>query len=305
VTIQLPLVYNPPQEQIKNEKFVDHIVDFNHENASIYIDSQNFELFNYNDNGPEKKYLMMVVEDNKELASFIAHHFSIVFKVKVAYDGEDAFEKIKKLHPDIIISDIMMPRMDGFTLCNLIKESFETCHIPVILLTAKVGDEFKIEGLYKGADAYIEKPFNLKELDLIVRNILRSKEKLRKHLATIDSLKEKVGELGNKDQIFIKKLTETIYKYLDDNSLDVEKLCKEVNVSRTLLHIKLKKIAGLSATEFINNIRLNEAKRMLEEGSFSISEIAYKVGYSDPAYFSKSFKKLFGKTPSEMSKIET
>ena len=305
VTIQLPLVYNPSPEQIKDEKFIDQNVRFNYESASIYVDSQTSELFDYNENGPGKKYMMMVVEDNKELASFIAHHFSVIFKVKVAYDGEDAFEKIKKLHPDIVISDIMMPRIDGFTLCSLIKESIETSHIPVILLTAKVGDEFRIDGFYKGADAYIEKPFNLKELDLIVRNILRSKEKLRKHFATFDSLRVKGGELGNKDQVFIKKLTETVYKYLDDGNLGVETLCKEVNVSRTLLHVKLKKIAGLSSTEFINNIRLNEAKRMLQEGNFTISEIAYKVGYNDPAYFSKSFKKLFGKAPSEIRDIPT
>lgn len=305
VTIQLPLVYHASPEQIKDVEYIDKNTHFKHENALLYVDSQPSELFDYTDIGPEKKYVMLVVEDNKELASFISHHFSVIFKIKVAYNGEDALEKIKKSPPDIIISDIMMPRIDGFTLCSLIKESIETSHIPVILLTAKSGDESRIEGFYKGADAYIEKPFNLKELDLIIRNILRSKEKLRKHFATLNSFGETVGLLGNKDQMFIKKLTETVYRHLDDCNFEVGKLCNEVHVSRTLLHMKLKKITGLSATEFINNIRLNEAKKMLQEGSWTVSEVAYKVGYKDPAYFSKSFKKFFGKTPSEIVYINT
>jgi AraC-like DNA-binding protein len=194
--------------------------------------------------------------------------------------------------------------MDGFALCHAVKDSIETSHVPIILLTSKSGDEARIEGLYKGADAYVSKPFSMKELDLYVRNILRSKERLRKHFATFDSLKEVVSGLGNKDQMFIKALSEAVNKNLDNASFNVDMFCREVNVSRTLMHMKVKKITGLSTTEFIKKIRMNEANRMLKENNLTVSEIAYKVGYNDPSYFSRSFKKMFGKNPTEINTVK-
>ena len=184
---------------------------------------------------------------------------------------------------------------------HAVKESIETCHIPVLLLTSKNGHESRVEGLHKGADVYVDKPFNLKELDLQVRNLLKSRENLRKHFSKLDSLQESVGQLGNKDQAFIRRLTESVKLHLDDGNYNVEMMCGEVNVSRTLLHVKLKKITGLSTTEFIKNIRLNEARKMLLDGQLSVSEIGYRVGFNDPAYFSKSFKKLFNQLPSKVN----
>ncbi len=301
VIIQFPLVHNPLPELIKNDTFIEKNTSFLLENTSLYIDSEPQVIFDVQGNGSVKEYELLIVEDNKELASFLSHHFFGVFKVQLAYDGIEAIEKIRKSHPDIIISDIMMPNMDGFVLCNTVKDSIETSHIPVILLTSKIDDESRIEGFYKGADAYVGKPFNLKELDLQIRNILRAKENLRKHFASFESFRETVSKLGNKDQMFIKNLTETVHKYMDDGAFDVDRFCSESNISRTLMHMKLKKITGLSTTEFIKNIRLNEAKQMLLEGNLTVSEIAYRVGFNDPSYFGKSFKKLFGKTPSEVS----
>jgi signal transduction histidine kinase/ligand-binding sensor domain-containing protein/CheY-like chemotaxis protein len=295
--IQLPLIHNPSPDLIKNEVFIENNTSFCLENTSLYIDSEPLINMDFMEKRSVKEYELLIVEDNTELASFLSHHFAGVFKIHTAYNGIEALKKVKKNQPDLVISDIMMPHMDGYALCNSIKDSIETCHIPVILLTSKTDSDSRIEGFFRGADAYIGKPFNLKELDLQIRNILRSRENIRKHFASFENFKESVGKLGNKDQMFIKSLTATVFKFIDDGAFDVDKFCSEANVSRTLLHMKLKKITGLSTTEFIKKIRLNEARKMLEEGTFTVSEIAYKVGFNDPAYFSKSFKRLFGKTP--------
>jgi ligand-binding sensor domain-containing protein/signal transduction histidine kinase/DNA-binding response OmpR family regulator len=300
VVIELPLIHQPVPELIKDETFIESNTSFNPENTSFFLENEeevNFDLYN---GGSVREYELMIVEDNKELVSFLYRHFSSVFKVHIAYDGQEAYEKIKKSQPDLIISDIMMPRMDGFTLCHAIKNSDDTNHIPVILLTSNTHNEARVEGLDKGADAYVGKPFNLKELDLRVRNLLRARENIRKHFASLGSVAEIIGNQGNRDQMLIKSLSKAVYKHLDNGSFDVETFCMEVNLSKTLLHMKLKKITGLSTTGFIKNIRFNEARRMLQEEDLTIAEIAYRVGYNDPAYFSKSFKKYFGITPSEV-----
>ncbi len=299
VVIQLPLVHHPSPELIKDETFIDNNAAFNPENTSLFVENQDEVVFDHH-NGSVREYDLLIVEDNKELSSFLFRHFSPVFRVHVAYDGQEAYEKIKRSQPDLIISDIMMPRMDGFTLCHAIKNSDETNHIPVILLTSNTHEDARVEGLDKGADAYVGKPFNLKELDLRVRNLLRARENLRKHFASLGSVNQISGNQGNRDQMFVRSLSKVVYKHLDNGSFDVETFCKEVNLSKTLLHMKLKKITGLSTTGFIKNIRFNEARRMLQEEDLTIAEIAYRVGYNDPAYFSKSFKKYFGKTPSEI-----
>jgi ligand-binding sensor domain-containing protein/signal transduction histidine kinase/AraC-like DNA-binding protein len=298
VIIQLPLLHNPPKEFIQNDQFIASNDSFKLENSSINLDSdQPLSVFGHTGDH-NTVYELMVVEDNRDLSAFLVQHFSRYYKVSQAYDGEEALMKIVKSQPDLIISDIMMPRMDGFALCSTLKNAVETSHIPVILLTAKSGFDSKLQGLDYGADAYIDKPFNLRELELTVRNILRSRENIRVKFSKFDSLSETVNQLCNKDQQFIEKLTGIIYEHLDDVSFNVDLFCREVLISRTLLHVKLKKITGLSTTEFVKNVRLNEAKKLLLTGEYTVSEVAYKVGFSDPAYFSKSFKKTFDVSPS-------
>jgi ligand-binding sensor domain-containing protein/signal transduction histidine kinase/DNA-binding response OmpR family regulator len=302
IQIQLPLVYQPSPELIKDDSFIESNAGFNPEYTSVFTEDESQTILDLQEDGSAREYEILVVEDNRELAIFLRHHFAGIFKVQIAFDGIEALERIKKTQPDLIISDIMMPRMDGYALCNAVKDSLETCHIPVILLTSKSGEEAKLEGFFKGADAYIGKPFNIKEMDLQVRNILRAKENFRRHFAKFETLQESVSRLNNKDQMFIRRLTETVLRHLDDGTFNVDKFCYEVHISRTLLHIKLKKITGMSTTEFIRNVRLHEARKMLQEGSLTVSEIAYRVGFNDPAYFSKSYKKKFGKMPSSVLK---
>jgi ligand-binding sensor domain-containing protein/signal transduction histidine kinase/CheY-like chemotaxis protein len=297
-SVYIPLIHNPSSEYVKDDVFIDTNSGISPEENLAHIQPEEmFELSSYED-GSTKKYELLIAEDNRELTSFLAHHFSDVFKVITAFDGAEALHQAREHHPDLIISDIMMPEMDGLCLCNAIKDSIETCHIPVILLTAKAGPDSRIEGLHKGADSYVEKPFNLTELDLQVRNILRAKENLRKYFLQFNTFNDTINQLCNKDQRLIKGLSEEVLAHLDDIDLDVEFFCKKVGMSRTLLHMKLKKITGLSTTEFINTIRLNEAMKMLKEGSCTVSEVAYSVGFNDPAYFSRSFKKKFKKSPS-------
>lgn len=305
ITFRIPFVYNPKPELIHDKKdqpegkmkFLVHNIIFG-EN-----DFEQTQLQPSN-NGGFKKYDILIVEDNNELASFLVHYFSKVFNTIHAINGKNALEIIGETQPDIIVSDIMMPVINGLELCQIIKESIETCHIPIILLTAKSGIESKLEGLDMGADAYISKPFNLKELDLIIRNILKIRENIKLQFTKHGLVNETISKLGNRDQAFLGNLTEIVHEQIDNPYFNVDAFCKKLLISRTSLHMKIKKLTGMSTTEFINTIRLTKAKEMLRNGDHSVSEVAFMVGYEDPAYFSKSFKKKFNINPSQMIQKE-
>jgi YesN/AraC family two-component response regulator len=245
------------------------------------------------------EYQLMIVEDSEELINFLSEHFDKNYKIVKAGNGAVALSKIKKSAPDIIISDIMMPEMDGIELCRAIKSDLNTSHIPVILLTAKTTIENKLEGLDGGADAYIAKPFSLKELELVVKNQLNARDKLRNHFLKFGTVKDLDMSFTNRDQDFILKLTHIVEKHLDDAEFNITLFAQEACVSRSLLHLKLKKIVSLSASEFIRRIRLQKATELLKGTDYTIAEIAYKVGYSDSNYFSRSFKDLYQVNPSE------
>lgn len=298
--ITLPLYEKMPEYSDIQNNFIEKNQSFSLDNT-IFDEETDFESHAVTiQQSDDVTYELLIVEDNKELASFLSYHFSGYFKVTTARDGEEAIQKIEQAQPDLIISDIMMPKMNGTELCKRLKDNFETSHIPIILLTAKTGDESKLEGLGCGADAYINKPFGVKELGLHVRNILLSRENLKKHLMKFGVKEDSFSGLNNKDQKFIGHLTEIVFKNMDNPQFDVDSFAAEAAVSRTLLHNKLKKITNLSTTEFIKMVKLTEAKKLLIKNELSVSEIAYKVGFNDPAYFSRSFKKYFKVAPSEM-----
>jgi YesN/AraC family two-component response regulator len=201
----------------------------------------------------------------------------------------------------MVISDVMMPKMNGVELCKEIKDSLDTCHIPVILLTAKSEVDDRIEGLYAGADAYISKPFVIKELKLNIKNIIDSKNHLRNHFKTSGSI-DIENTLTNKDEELIKRINSIVLKNMEDPDFDIDQLTKQAGVSRTVLHVKIKKIMGLSTPEFINTIRLNKAKELFSTTDLSIAEVAYMIGYREPNYFSRIFKKFFKISPSNFKK---
>jgi YesN/AraC family two-component response regulator len=241
----------------------------------------------------------MIVEDSEELVNFLGEHFDKKYKIVKAANGAIALNKIKRSAPDIILTDIMMPEMDGIELCRAVKSDINTSHIPVIFLTAKTTIESKLQGLDEGADAYIAKPFSLKELDLIIQNQLNARNKLRNHFLKFGSVKNMDIAVVNRDQDFILKLTQIVEKHLDNSEFNITMFAQEAGVSRSLLHLKLKKLVNLSASEFIRNIRLQKAAHLLKATDFSISEVAYKVGYSDSNYFSRSFKEKYQLNPSD------
>jgi signal transduction histidine kinase/CheY-like chemotaxis protein/AraC-like DNA-binding protein/ligand-binding sensor domain-containing protein len=245
------------------------------------------------------KTLILIVEDNKELLAFIAGALATNYRVLTAENGEEGLKTAREELPDIIVSDVMMPEMDGYELCRLIKSDIKTSHIAFIILTAKASHDSVIEGLMHSADDYITKPFHIDELQLRVRNILDHQEKIRQHHhAQLTNPKEPI-DLQTEEDGFLKQLYIIIEENIDDSSLNVEKLAREMAVSRRTLNRKLSVlVGGLSANDVVKQYRLKKAAELLK-GGYKIADIAYRVGFETPAYFSTSFKNFYGVPPSE------
>ena len=248
-------------------------------------------------------YQLLIIEDNKELLQTYIDLFENTYTLLTAENGNDGYELALSHLPDLIISDVMMPIMNGYELTDKLKSSLETSHIPVILLTAKTGQHAQLEGYECGADLYIEKPFHPAILKKQIANLLATKENQKnKYKANEIDIVE--FDTTEKDKNLIIKAEKAILAHLDDTTFTLNNLLKEIGVGRTLLHIKLKSILGLTTTEFINKIRLNESVKLLAKGK-NISEAAYATGFSSPNYYSRCFKKHFGVSPNEYLKNKT
>ena len=215
------------------------------------------------------KYRVLIVEDDEEIRNYIAKEFGDKFHIMESRNGKEALEQIFKKTPDLVISDIMMPEMDGLTLCRKIKQNVNLNHIPVILLTAKTREEDNLEGLNTGADAYIMKPFNIEILQKTVENLINTRQQLRKVFTGQQNLENKVQKLEVKSPD--EKLMERIMKVINENignpNLTIETITTEVGISRVHLHRKLKELTNQTTRDFIRNIRLKEAARLLSENS--------------------------------------
>jgi len=245
------------------------------------------------------KPLLLIVEDNPDVRNYIVSHLEKDYGIQEAIDGEDGFNKSIEQIPDLIVSDVMMPKMDGFQFCAKIKTDERTSHIPVILLTAKASGESKIEGLETGADDYIMKPFDAKELKVRIKNLIDQRKELREHF-----LKEGTFNLDNKnlistDKKFLEKAVKIINEHLSDSLFGVESFASELAIGRTTLHKKVVALVGEAPGELIKRIRLSKAGILLKNKTGNISEIALEVGFNNPAYFSECFKKQFGVNPSQ------
>ena len=277
---------------------------------------EDLDISSINSTLPEgaSKQVMLLVEDNQELRSFLRTVFSSVYRVIEAKDGMEGWSKALKFVPDIIISDVMMPEKDGIELVKELRADMTTSHIPIVLLTAKTSIETKIEGLEYGADDYITKPFSATYLKARVENLLEQRMKLqnlfRDNLLTngLSPLKEetqdaeekeKLPEMSPNDRRFMDKLLELMEKNLDNGDLVVDDLVREVAVSRSVFFKKLKTITGLAPIEFIKEMRINKAVQLIETGEYNMTQISYMVGINDPRYFSKCFKAKMGMTPTE------
>ena len=242
---------------------------------------------------------ILLVDDNEEIIEFLAEELSQQYTILSAADGQQALSILGKEAVHLVVSDVMMPGMDGFDLCRLIKTNFDLSHIPVILLTAKNTLQSKIEGLKLGADAYIEKPFSPEHLQVQIANLLTNRNKIREYFANSPLVHIKSMAYSTADEQFLETLNETIRNHLEDTELDVEKLARVMNMSRPTLYRKIKAISNLTPNELINITRLKKAAEMLAAGQYKVYEVADRVGYNSQNNFGRNFLKQFGITPTE------
>lgn len=254
------------------------------------------------DGSTESPFPILIVEDNEELLNFIAESLSKKYKTLTAANGMEALKILDKEKISLVISDIIMPIMDGIELCNRIASDLSTCHIPVILLTAKTNLDSKIKALKNGAAAYIEKPFSMPYLEAQIANLIENQHKLHKNFARNPLLGSSTIARNKTDEKFLNKLTEIINQNLDKENFNVDNLANEVNMSRTSLHRKLKEISGLTPGDFIRLVRLKKAAELLQNGEYRINEICILVGIHSQSYFTKSFQKQFGILPKDFAK---
>jgi len=244
-----------------------------------------------------KNKTLLIIDDNSELRSYLENELNNDYNILLAENGKIGFELTDKYVPDLIITDVMMPVMDGIELCKMIKNDIRTSHIPIMMITAKGMEIDKIKGIDSGADVYLQKPFNMDVLKSHLKQLINSRKILfKKYFNGID-FSENTTSL---DQEFILNVLAYINNNINDNNLNVENLADELLLSRSKLYRKIKALTGLTANEFIRNIRLEKSKDFIENSEFSISEICYKVGFSSPSYFTKCFKLQFGLLPKEI-----
>jgi len=248
------------------------------------------------------KPLILLVEDEDDMRAYIHYRLSDSYRIIEANNGKDALEKLKALQPELIITDIMMPEMDGIEFTRIVKENMETCHIPVILLTANGETEQKLEGMDTGADSYIVKPFNSDYLHIRIKKLLETRKKMREKFSRLLNLEAKEVEVTNPDELLLQNCISFIRSNISEPDLSVEEIAKKLNVSRTNLHRKIKTLTGSSPVELVKTIRMKQAAYLLGKGSMTISEVAYEVGYNSLSYFSSSFSSYWGATPSEYIK---
>lgn len=251
-------------------------------------------------NPDSEKPIVLIAEDNEELREYIKEIFVENFQVIEAENGKLAWEKAQEFIPDLIISDWMMPQMTGVEFCGMVKENEKTSHIPVIILTSKSNNESKITGWEIGADDYITKPFNANLLEVRVKNLLEIRRKLRERFSQEVEIQPKEITLNSADEHFLEKAIRIVEENIDNSAFDIQQLELELKMSNMQLYRKLKSLTNLSGNEFIRNIRLKRAVQLLETDTYTVAEIAYKVGFNDPSYFTRIFKKEYGKSPSEM-----
>lgn len=294
-TLQIPI---SKEAYLPEELFLDNGVG---EAIQSVLVAENIDGDQMSENvsAEQADFSILVVEDNKELNQIIVAHFSPLFKVFSANDGMEALQLIKENPVDLVISDVMMPVMDGLELCKTLKTDVSTSHIAVLLLTAKISSDDQIDYFNAGADAYMPKPFDLKVLEARVTNLIKRREQSISYFKENRDVEVSSMNYGSLDEEFLKKAIEMVEANMGDVNFDFDKFAEVMNSSKSTLHRKLKALTDLAPGEFIRSIRLKHACRMLVTTTNPISEIAYVLGFNDPKYFSRSFKAEFNTSPSE------
>lgn len=253
-----------------------------------------------------RNFNILIVDDDAEIAHYIKTELSDWYRFDHARNGKEGLKMLLTGKYDLVISDVMMPEMDGVTMLKKIKGNSNVSDIPVILLTSKSEVENRLEGLRKGADAFLAKPFNMEELHILIDNLVDNVRRIRGKYSGAQGQKAKIEQIqvkGNNDAL-MERVMKYMNEHLADPDLNVEKLTEDVGISRAQLHRKLKEIAGVSAGEFIRNLRLEQAARLIEEGQINITQVAYSVGFCNQTHFSTVFKKHYGMSPSEYAETK-
>jgi signal transduction histidine kinase/DNA-binding response OmpR family regulator len=251
------------------------------------------------DTGENLQPLILIVDDNNDVRVYLRSNLEDTYQIMEAKNGAEGVARAIELVPDLIISDIMMPGIDGIELCRKLKTDEHTSHIPIILLTARQSDEYKIEGYETGADAYITKPFNTAILQSRIKNLLDSRQRLRELFSKGSSFEVKKIAINVTDEAFINKVLKLIEENMSETNFDTDALASKLRMSRSQLYRKIKALTNQTVHDFITTFRMNKAAELLLNGELSISEVAYKVGYSLHTNFTRSFIKQFGETPSK------
>ena len=246
--------------------------------------------------------ILLIVDDNAELREYLSSLFKNDFIIKTAQNGKEGYEKAKQYVPDVIITDLMMPKEDGLQLTKNSKTHQTTSHIPIMMLTAKAGDESKLEGIEVGADAYVTKPFNTEILKATVNNLLESRKKLQERFSQEVILTPKEISVSSYDEQFLSNLQDVMDANLVESDFNAENFALALGMSRMQLHRKLKALTGLSTTEFIRSQRLKLAAQLLKKSEINVSQVGYTVGFNNHSYFTKCFKEQFGVSPSDYAK---
>ncbi len=254
------------------------------------------------DNENEKLPHVLVVEDNPDIREYIKENLSETYKVEQAKNGKSGLKKAITNIPDLIITDVVMPKKDGIELSRLLKNDEKTSHIPIIMLTGKSGIKDKLTGLDTGVDAYLTKPFNISELKLRVSNLIEQRKKLRERFGRNLNFEPKEIAVTSMDERFVNKAMEVIEKNIGNSEFEVRQFQEEMFMSRMQLFRKIKALTNQSPSEFIRTIRLKRAAKLIQQNYGNIAQITFEVGFNNPSYFAKCFKDMYGELPSEYSK---
>lgn len=263
------------------------------------------EVIHTQTSNKEPEYTMLIVEDNDELREMLKSIFSPLYKIITAADGEEGLAMTLEHEPNIVLSDVMMPKMSGSEMCSKIKNNFSVCHIPVVLLTAQTAVEYNIEGLRLGADDYITKPFNIKTLITRCNNLVNGRKLLQEKFTHQTDFSPRLIATNNMDREFLEKAQAVIEKHFDNSEFDVTLFSSEMALGRTKLFSKIKGITGQTPNDFIITVKMKKAASLLTNNpEYNISDITYMLGFSSPKYFAKCFKEQFGVTPSSYRKAD-
>ena len=302
VTIPLGNAHLRPEEMLVEEKetdTIDELADIieEPEEEKIPVEMQPEKML-------QARPTIIIAEDDDEIRDYLTKELSELYDIHSCTNGREALAEVYRTQPDMVISDIMMPEMDGNTLCSQLKLNPQTNHLPVILLTAKNRDEDKLEGLETGADAYIVKPFNMDILRRTIANLINARSLLRQKYGRTDQLEEQMEEVKVKspDEKLLERIMSTINKQLNNSDLSVDMIADEVGISRVHLHRKMKELTGQTPHDFIRTLRLKQAANLLTTQNMNITEVVYACGFSNPTSFSTLFKSVYGMSPREYMK---